>query len=191
MAFLYGDFLAIPAAVFNLFSSAKRPVFSVSGAWQGSDIPFEMSRTHYFTLQNYHKTTDKQSKIRVFCFAHPTSNTNFAETFRDRAVVCSDFGHTGNFVIQVSDLDGNGLKGQKRQAQGKRSGTLGIACWAVAPCKGKSFTPPLTDRVLKIGINHCYCCPMRISKARLMLLPFQGATALTRGTQGVASLALG
>ena len=81
MAFLYGDFLAIPAAVFNLFSSAKRPVFSVSGAWQGSDIPFEMSRTHYFTLQNYHKTTDKQSKIRVFCFAHPTSNTNFAETF--------------------------------------------------------------------------------------------------------------
>ena len=190
MAFLSGDFLAIPAAVFNLFSSAKRPDFSVSGAWQGSDIPFEMSRTHYFTLQNYHKTTDKQSKIRVFCFAHPTPNTNFAETFRDRAVVCSDFGHTGNFVIQVSDLDGNGLKGQKRQAQGKRSGTLGIACWAVAPCKGKSFTP-LTDRVLKIGINHCYCCSMRISKARLMLLPFQGATALTRGTQGVASLALG
>ena len=99
MAFLYGDFLAIPAAVFNLFSSAKRPVFSVSGAWQGSDIPFEMSRTHYFTLQNYHKTTDKQSKIRVFCFAHPTSNTNFAETFRDRAVVCSDFGCPGNSVI--------------------------------------------------------------------------------------------
>lgn len=71
MAFLYGDFLAIPAAVFNLFSSAKRPVFSVSGAWQGSDIPFEMSRTHYFTLQNYHKTTDKQSKIRVFVLLIP------------------------------------------------------------------------------------------------------------------------
>ena len=151
MAFLYGDFLAIPAAVFNLFSSAKRPDFSVSGAWQGSDIPFEMSRTHYFTLQNYHKTTDKQSKIRVFCFAHPTSNTNFAETFRDRAVVCSDFGHTGNSVIQVSDLDGNGLKGQKRQAQGKRSGTLGIACWAVAPCKGKSFIPPLQIGCLNLA----------------------------------------
>lgn len=87
------------AAILNLFSSAKRPVFSVSGAWQGSDIPFEMSRTHYFALQNYHKTTDKQSKIRVFCFAHPTSNTNFAETFRDRAVVCSDFGCPGNSVI--------------------------------------------------------------------------------------------
>lgn len=57
------------------------------------------------------------------------------------------------------------------------------------PVRAKAL--PLTDRVLKIGINHCYCCPMRISKARLMLLPFQGATALTRGTQGVASLALG
>ena len=98
MAFLYGC-PEKTAAILNLFSSAKRPVFSVSGAWQGSDIPFEMSRTHYFTLQNYHKTTDKQSKIRVFCFAHPTSNTNFAETFRDRAVVCSDFGCPGNSVI--------------------------------------------------------------------------------------------
>lgn len=77
----------------------KKASFSVSGAWQGSDIPFEMSRTHYFTLQNYHKTTDGQSKIRVFCFAHPPSNTNFAETFRDRAVVCPDFGCPGNSVI--------------------------------------------------------------------------------------------
>ena len=57
------------------------------------------------------------------------------------------------------------------------------------PVRAKAL--PLTDRVLKIGINHCYCCPMRISKARLMLLPFQGATALTRKPQGVASLALG
>ena len=190
MAFLYGCPEKNGSDSQSLFV-CKKARFFCRRTPEKAGTCFEMSHTHYFTLQNYHKTTDGQSKIRVFCFAHPPSNTNFAETFRDRAVVCSDFGHTGNFVIQVSDLDGNGLKGQKRQAQGKRSGTLGIACWAVAPCKGKSFTPPLTDRVLKIGINHCYCCSMRISKARLMLLPFQGATALTRGTQGVASLALG
>jgi len=40
------------------------------------------------------------------------------------------------------------------------------------------------------SINN-YCCPLKRQKARLMLLPLQGATAPTRDTQGVASLALG
>ena len=31
-----------------------------------------------------------------------------------------------NIITQVSDLDGNGLKGQKHQTQGKRSDTLGL-----------------------------------------------------------------
>ena len=67
--------------------------------------------------------------------------------------------------------------------------SLKIPILNTLPVRAKAL--PLTDRGLKIGINHCYCCPMRISKARLMLLPFQGATALTRKPQGVASLALG
>ena len=41
--------------------------------------------------------------------------------------------------IQVSDLDGNGLKGQKHQAQGKRSDTLGIACWSSRALKGQKL----------------------------------------------------
>ena len=40
---------------------------------------------------------------------------------------------------QVSDLDGNGLKGQKHQAQGKRSDTLGIACWSSRTLKGQKL----------------------------------------------------
>ena len=51
-------------------------------------------------------------------------------------------------------------------AQGKRSDTLGIACWVVAPCKGKS-------------------------KKTLLLLPLQGVTFAFIPTQGAASLALG
>ena len=77
----------------------KKAGFFCRGTPEKAGTCFEMSHTHYFTLQNYHKTTDEQSKIRVFCFAHPPSNTNFAETFRGRAVVCSDFGRVPKILF--------------------------------------------------------------------------------------------
>ena len=52
-----------------------------------------------------------------------------------------------------------------------------------------------THRALRqrfTDLRRNYCCLERLPNAHLMLLPFQGATAPTRGgTQGVASLALG
>ena len=98
----------------------------------------------------------------------------------------------GNFVFSKSSFGFGRERPERPKApspgQAKRHPGYRVL-EQLRPVRAKAL--PLTDRVLKIGINHCYCCPMRISKARLMLLPFQGATALTRKPPGVASLALG
>ena len=81
-------------------------------------------------------------------------------------------------------------------AQGKRSDTLGLPHSRVsAPCKGKSFNPLccysylIADlAVLKWNI---VCIYFQHLRHVLKLLPLQGATAPTRDTQGVATLALG
>ena len=81
-------------------------------------------------------------------------------------------------------------------AQGKRSDTLGHPHSRVsAPCKGKSVNPLccyfylIADlAVLKWNV---VCIFVQHLPHVLKLLPFQGATAPTRDTQGVASLALG
>ena len=81
-------------------------------------------------------------------------------------------------------------------AQGKRSDTLGFPHSRVsAPCKGKSFTPLccysclIADLAVLKWNTVCIFCS--ILRHVLKLLPLQGATAPTRDTQGVASLALG
>ncbi len=74
-------------------------------------------------------------------------------------------------------------------AQGKRSNTLGLPHSRVsAPCKGKSFNP-LCYSYLIADLAYVYF--VQQLRHVLKLLPLQGATAPTRDTQGVASLALG
>ena len=75
-------------------------------------------------------------------------------------------------------------------AQGKRSDTLGFSHSRVsAPCKGKSFNPLCYYSYLIADLAYVYF--VQYLRHVLKLLPFQGATAPTRDTQGVASLALG
>ena len=81
-------------------------------------------------------------------------------------------------------------------AQGKRSDTLGFPHSRVsAPCKGKSFNPLccysylISDLAVLIWNIVLYF--VQQLHHVLKLLPFQGATAPTRDTQGAASLALG
>ena len=81
-------------------------------------------------------------------------------------------------------------------AQGKRSDTLGFPHSRVsAPCKGKSFNPLccysclIADLAVLKGTPYVYF--VQYLHHVLKLLPLQGATAPTRDTQGVASLALG
>ena len=81
-------------------------------------------------------------------------------------------------------------------AQGKRSDTLGFPRSRVsAPCKGKSFNPlcyyPCLISDLAVLKRNNVCIFFQYLRYVLRLLPLQGATAPTRDTQGVASLALG
>ena len=81
-------------------------------------------------------------------------------------------------------------------AQGKRSDTLGFPHSRVsAPCKGKSFNPLCCYSCLIADLAvlkwNTVCIFFQYLRHVLKLLPLQGATAPTRDTQGVASLALG